>query len=175
MTYLKSSIHPLPEYFDRYILECPYDELYEALEKTTDTFRDFNWKKAAELGTTAYAPGKWSIPDIVQHLTDTEWVFNYRALRFARNDQTVLSSYDENEFAIAAEASKRPLHELVEEFLDLRKSTLHLFRSFTAEMLERSGVCWNKRVSVAGLGFISAGHPVHHLKVIEERYFPLIK
>lgn len=174
MTYLKSQINPMPEYFDRYILECPYDELYEALEKTEMQFRHFDWKHAEQIGHQVYAPGKWTIPDIVQHLTDTEWVFAYRALRFARNDQTVLSSYDENNFANEATANRRPLSELVEEFLNLRRSSIFLFRSFTTEMLDRSGVCWDKNVSVAGLGFIMAGHPVHHLKVIEERYFLLV-
>lgn len=174
MEYYRHQINPLPEYFDRYILECPFDELYTALVKTQEMFRQFDWKKAEAIGTRLYAPGKWTIPDILQHLIDTEWVFAYRALRFARNDQTVLSSYDENFFAETAEANRRPVHDLIDEFLALRTSSLLLFRSFTPEMLDRSGVCWNKKLSVAGLGFIMAGHPVHHLKVIEERYFPLV-
>jgi hypothetical protein len=173
MEYFRHQINPLPEYFDRYILECPFDELFTALQKTREQFQNFHWEKADAIGQQVYAPGKWTIADILQHLIDTEWVFAYRALRFARNDQTVLSSYDENYFAQTAEANRRPVTELVEDFLSLRASSLMLFRSFSPEMLDRTGVCWNKKLSVAGLGFIMAGHPVHHLKVIEERYFPL--
>lgn len=173
MHYFKSQINPLPEYFDRYILECPFDELHGALEKTEILFRNFNWKRAEQLGHQVYAPGKWSIPDIIQHLIDTEWIFAYRALRFARNDATVLSSYDENDYAKAAMANRRPLLDLVNEFLSVRRSTQYLFHSFTQEMMEKKGICWNKSVSVAGIGFIMAGHPVHHLKVIEERYFTM--
>lgn len=172
MRYFKNQLGPLPDYFDRYILECPFEELYEALEHSAVLFRDFNWTAAAQQGLAVYAPGKWTIPDILQHLIDAEWIFAYRALRFARQDATVLPGYDEQHFVQQAAAGHRPLMDLVEELLVLRQSTLLLFRSFTPEMLERSGKCWDKQLSVAALGFIIAGHPVHHLRVIEARYLP---
>lgn len=170
MPYFKNQLGPLPDYFDRYILECPFDELFEALERSAVIFREFNWAAAAQVGLSVYAPGKWTIPDILRHLIDAEWIFAYRALRFARQDTTELPGYDEQHFVLQAAAGRRPLMEQVEEFLALRQSTLLLFRSFTPEMLEHSGRCWDKQLSVAALGFVIAGHPVHHLSVIEARY-----
>ena len=117
-----------------------------------------------------YAEGKWTIKEVVQHMIDGERVFTYRALRFARKDDTPLPGFDENLFAQTAKADKRSWNDLVEEFAALRKSTESMFASFDNEQLEQSGVANENSNYVLGIGYILAGHVNHHCQVIKERY-----
>ena len=107
-------------------------------------------------------------------MIDTERIMSYRALRFARNDQTTLPGFDEDLFSTSAHAATRSLEDLLDEFAVVRQATIVLFKSFDEEMLLRTGICFNKRVSVLAIGFILVGHPIHHGHVIQERYLPLL-
>lgn len=124
----------------------------------------------AEKHLYRYAPGKWTIKELLQHLIDTERVFAYRALRFSRNDSTDLPGFDENEFAGNCNANDRPFGELLSEFELIRASSIALFRSFTDEMLFRKGITNGNSMSVRAAGYIISGHLLHHLQVIKERY-----
>ncbi len=104
------------------------------------------------------------------HLIDTERIFCYRALRIARNDKTNLPGFDENDFARNSKANKRTLQELTEEFKAVRQATLSLFRSFDAEDWIKTGMASNSEISVRAIGFILAGHAIHHQRIIKERY-----
>jgi len=117
-----------------------------------------------------YAPGKWSIREIVGHLADAERVFSYRALRIGRNDQTPLPSFDENAWMPYGNFDGRPLADLLSELRVVRQSTLALYRSFTAEAVARRGVASQKEISVRAIIYITAGHERHHVKVVRERY-----
>ncbi len=117
-----------------------------------------------------YAEGKWTIKEIVQHLIDTERVFNYRALRFARKDTTDLAGFDENVYVENSNANSREFIELLEEFAALRKDTVLLYKSFSSETLLQKGTASGNTMSVRALGYITSGHLLHHLKVIQERY-----
>lgn len=117
-----------------------------------------------------YADGKWTIKDILQHLIDAERIFAYRALRFSRNDQTQLASFDENEYVIEANANRRSIQDLLTELAVVRQSTLSLFRSFSQEELLRNGIASNNPMSVRALGFVIIGHQNHHQRIFEERY-----
>ncbi len=117
-----------------------------------------------------YAVGKWSIKELLQHIIDAERVFAYRALRFARNDASELTGFDENLYVETSEAGARKMASLLEEFDLLRKSNIRMFESFDGPMLERTGRVDGNLISVRALGFIICGHLMHHLKVIEERY-----
>lgn len=118
----------------------------------------------------AYAPGKWTIRELMQHLMDAERIFCYRALCFARKDTVILPSFDENEYAVNSFANTRSWQDLLEEFISLRKSTLHLFNSFTPGMLEMTGKAGANTLSVEQCGFIIIGHLAHHIKIIRDRY-----
>jgi hypothetical protein len=118
-----------------------------------------------------YAEGKWTIKDIIQHLIDTERVFSYRALRFARKDSTELPGYDENLYADTANGSERKLQEMLTELALVRQSTIMLFKSFSAESLLYTGIASNNVASVRALGFIIIGHQNHHMKIFKERYY----
>ena len=118
----------------------------------------------------AYAEGKWTVKEVVQHIIDAERVFSYRALRFARKDSTALPGFNENVFAANAKVDKRSWEDLLDELSVVRKSTELLFASFDQDQLEAEGISNNHSIYVLGIGFICAGHCLHHQKVIEERY-----
>jgi len=117
-----------------------------------------------------YAEGKWTVREVLAHMIDAERIFAYRALRFARNDKTALAGWDENEYAPYLNASARTLKKLGDEMTHLRSTTVDLFESFNEEMLTRKGVANNNEMSVLVLGFVTAGHEAHHLRVLTERY-----
>ena len=164
----------MPDFFDRYINLVEDVPVVEALQSRSQVFPTADMPKIYALGDKVYAPGKWTIKDVVQHITDNERIQAYRALRFARNDASVLPGYDEEPFAKEARAERRSLEALLEEFEATRRSNILLFRSFTEEMLLRKGICFGKEMSVLALGFVLAGHQEHHVRIVRERYFPLV-
>ncbi len=170
----KSDITEMPEYFDKYINLVGDIDVVEALEKYGIEFLKAEFSKFEQLADKIYAPAKWTAKDILQHIIDTERIFCYRALRFARHDHTPLQGCDENMDAMNAKANDRELGDIIEEFNYTRLSTIALFKSFNEKMLLSEGVANDKRVSVLAIGFMLAGHFIHHLKVIEDKYYPLI-
>ncbi len=170
----KSDINPMPEFFDRYINLAEDEEVIVSLERNLKALETLDVKQLNTLGDKVYAPGKWTIKDIFQHLIDNERIQSYRALRIARNDKTIMPGYDENLLAQNTTASQQTLQSLIEEFKLVRKSSIVLFKRFTDEMLQRKGVCSGIEISVLALGFQLSGHQIHHLKVIRERYLPLL-
>ena len=120
--------------------------------------------------TSGYAPGKWSIRDIVLHMADTERVMSYRALRIARADATPLASFDENAWTPMAGADARSMESLLGELEATRRSTVAMLEGLPAEAWSREGTASGKRVTVRALAWIIAGHERHHLAIIRERY-----
>ncbi len=117
-----------------------------------------------------YAPGKWSVKEVVGHLMDSERVFCYRALRFARGDQTPLSGFDENVYVPAGKFDPRPVADVAAELDAVRRATIALFHGFDAAALARRGTANGKEVSVRALAYIIAGHERHHVAILRERY-----
>ena len=171
----KSQIVQMPQFFDRYINLADDLDIVEALEKydTIETLVD--QQKLEKLGDQKYAPGKWTVKDIVQHITDNERIQAYRAMRFSRNDKSSLPGYDENLLADNTNASARSLNDLLAEFAAVRRSNILLYRSFSDEMQQRTGICFNTNISVLALGFVLVGHQIHHSNIIRERYYPLLE
>lgn len=118
----------------------------------------------------AYADGKWTVKDVLQHVIDAERIFTYRLLRIARHDQTPLPGFEENDYAANAGASARSLDSLKEEFSAVRKSTDLLLLSLTEEQLERSGITNNTEVSANAIAYVLFGHLLHHKEILEQRY-----
>ena len=117
----------------------------------------------------AYAPGKWTIKEVVGHLIDAERTFAYRILAFSRG-QRELPGFDENTYVEKATFNSRTLQDLADEFKTTRESNLYLFRSLTAEQLTATGIANNNKISVAALLYIAAGHELHHINILNERY-----
>ena len=117
-----------------------------------------------------YAEGKWSIREVVGHLSDAERVFAYRALRFARADATPLPGFDENEFMKRARLDERPMSGLIAEYEAVRAASVALFDGLFADEWTRHGTASGKEMSVRALAWVIAGHELHHLGILKERY-----
>lgn len=170
----RSEITVLPEYFDRYINLVEDIELVVALERSYSALTTLDLARMEQLGDKVYAPGKWTVRDIFQHLVDTERILSYRALRFARKDRTPLPGFDENNFAEASPANTRNLEDIINELKIVRQSSLLMCKSFDDGAMNRVGVSSNKEISVVAIGFTIVGHQAHHLAVIERLYIPLL-
>ncbi len=170
---MKSAINPMPEYYKQYIQLVTEDYLGVALKNSLGAIETIDINLFHNIGDTVYAPGKWTVKDILQHLIDSERVFSYRAMRFAREDSTELPGYDENLYAKTALASSRSLESILSEFESVRTSTIYLFESFSTQALLRIGACNEKQISVLGLVFTIIGHQIHHFNVINDKYADL--
>lgn len=164
----------MPKYFDRYINLIDDVELDEAFETSLQELATFDRAAYRALGLQTYAPGKWTVPDILQHLIDWERIMTYRALVFAREVSKQAPGHDENQMALTAGASARSIDELIDEMVALRKSTRYFFRTLNTVQLQQSGICWESEMSALALGFTILGHQKHHFELLKARYLPLV-
>jgi uncharacterized damage-inducible protein DinB len=157
-------------YFDRYISLVPDGNFLELLGLQTQETRDFFEKLSEETSNYTYAPGKWSIKEVLGHVMDTERVFAYRALCIARGEQQPLPGFDQNDYAAAAEYSRVPISKVVQHYTALRVSTFFLLEQIPATAWNRTGISSQKRISLRAIAYIIAGHERHHLRKISELY-----
>jgi DinB superfamily len=159
-----------PAYAADYVARVPdgdvVDILSSQLVETMSLLRSIPESKA----DYRYAPEKWSIKEVVGHLSDAERVFAYRALRFSRADTTPVEGFDENTFVANAPFTQATLENLTNELEHLRRSTIHLFANLGAEAMDRRGIANGQPVSVRALAFIIAGHETRHLNTLRTRY-----
>lgn len=160
----------VPSFYHRYINHVEQEDLKAALDAQTPALIEFLENLPAEKRDYRYGADKWTIKEVLQHIIDAERIFAYRALCFARKDQTSLPSFDENTYADNSKAAKRNWDTMVEEFRTVRRATELLFDSFDEEQLDATGIANNNPVYVSAVGFIIVGHATHHLKIIKERY-----
>ena len=117
-----------------------------------------------------YAENKWTIKEILVHIMDDERIFMYRALRIARNDKTPLPGFEQDDYVPYSRANERSLANIFREYKTVRNATLSLFNSLSKEDLMRVGTANNHHVNVRALAYHIAGHELHHLNIIKERY-----
>ncbi len=170
----RTDIQPLPEYYDRYIKLVPDVQLSEAFDNSIRQLETLDRHLLGNLAGKRYAPNKWTVNEIIQHLTDTERIMSYRTLLYARRDETIPQGFDQNLLVDNAGADKRPISELLQELTILRRATGSMFDSFDDETLRCKGICWNYEITVLAMGFAMIGHQLHHLKIIEEKYYSLL-
>ena len=164
----------VPEFYHNYIKKAPENDLLTALKNNTSEFNALLKDIPSDKHDYSYAEGKWTVKEILQHIIDNERIQAYRALRFARNDKTLLPGYDENLFAANTHLAGTTVESLLEEFAVTRRSNIMMFENFSDEMLQRTGICFNVTIPVLALGFVLAGHQLHHLNIIRERYLPIV-
>jgi hypothetical protein len=157
-------------YFDRYTSLVKETNVADALNNQDAALEDFFSKVSEEKSDYAYAEGKWTLKEMLQHMIDTERIFTYRALAVSRKETMNLPGFDENLYADNSDAGRRTWADLAEEMRVVRKSTKILYGSFSDEMMEMEGTANNNKCKVSTIGFIIPGHVIHHLKVAEERY-----
>ena len=160
-----------PPYYGKYVSLIPEDDIVAALEKQPpELMALLSTRKEAD-GDLRYAPGKWSVKEVLGHVIDTERVFSYRALRIARNDQTPMEGFEQDDYVKYGPFGQCSLARLVEEFKSVRLATLSLFRGLDEAAWVRRGVANKNGVSVRAIAYIIAGHELHHRNILKEKYF----
>jgi hypothetical protein len=157
-------------YYFIYIDQVAGDDPLAAIETQLDESLAFFSRISEEKSLYRYAPEKWSVRQVLNHVTDTERAFAFRALWFGRGFDTPLPSYDQNVAASGAEADKVSWAAHVDEFHQVRRSTISLFRNMPPEAWLRKGIASDNPFSVRALAYIVAGHVAHHVTVLNKRY-----
>ncbi|MCW5516689.1 DinB family protein [Muriicola sp. Z0-33] len=145
-------------------------ELKELMSKQLNNFPQFIESLPDEKLQYAYAEGKWTILETLVHILDAERVFQYRALRFARKDDTPLPGFDQDIYVPSSMANQRTKKDIIEEYKAVRSSSIALFAPLNEEALHRFGTASGGKMTVAALGFMICGHQKHHRNIIRERY-----
>lgn len=169
-----ASMRPQPDehhpYYEKYIALVPQPTPVPALEEQIAEFLPLLHGLTEAQGGLRYAPGKWSVKQVVQHVIDGERVFAYRALRAARGDRTPLASFDENSYAERAEVDRRSMRSLADELEALRRANVSMFASMGDDELRRRTIASEHEISARALAYIIAGHARHHGILLRERY-----
>lgn len=166
----KPNYQDFPPYCHHYFDLVAEDDLMEALKNSRDNTLKFISEIPAAKENFNYAENKWTVKQVLSHIIDCERIYAYRALRFSRQDKTELPGFDEDLFAANTNASRRSLHNLAEEYKAVRESTIFLFEHMTEEMLDFKGMANKLWLTPRAIGFLTAGHNIHHCKIIKERY-----
>jgi len=156
-------------YAARYVDLVGNDPILEILEHQQHSTYDYFLKMSPQQASYAYAEGKWTIKQVLGHMADTERVFAYRALAFSR-EAIELPGFDQDVYMEKATFNGRSLVDLADEFKIVRESTIFLFKSFTDEQSTQKGIASGNPVSVRALAYMIAGHEMHHIKILKERY-----
>ena len=158
------------KYIQRYLDLIPSQNWMEEMAKSEAETLQIYSKLNDETALYKYEEGKWTLKEMLLHIIDTERIFQYRALSFARNETQDLLGFDENLFAENSLANERTLKSLIDEYKANRQSSIILFENFSEKVLAKTGTSSGNRISVKQLGYLIIGHNLHHLNVIRERY-----
>ncbi|HWW14223.1 MAG TPA: DinB family protein [Candidatus Dormibacteraeota bacterium] len=158
-------------YYDRYISLIQGEDILNTLDQQRREMMLLISCRDDEEGGFRYAPEKWSAKEVLGHVCDTERIFAYRALRIARADATPLGGFEQDDYVRNGPFAQRPLADLVEDFIAVRRATLSLLRNLDETAWSRRGIANKNEVSVRALAYIIAGHELHHRRILEEKYF----
>ena len=156
--------------FSNYVELVADGDIIETLEQEIENSLSLLRTIPQDKANFRYAPEKWSVKELLGHLIDSERIFSYRALRFARNDQTPLPGYEQNDYVRNADFDGRSLADMAEEFSTVRRATIQLFRPLNETEWLRRGKANENDISVRALAYIIAGHELHHMEVLRTRY-----
>jgi uncharacterized damage-inducible protein DinB len=158
------------DFYSGYIDKVPGNDFLQVLKNNASTTLAFLSNLTPIQWDYRYAPDKWSIKEMILHIIDSERIFTYRALRIARGDQTPLPGFEQNDYVPLSKASERSAESIISEYQAVRNASLALFTNFDDDMLHRKGTASETPITVLALGFIVAGHELHHLNILKERY-----
>lgn len=157
-------------FYANYISQVQGNDILAALDEQRRQMLLLLSGRSESDGDIRYAPGKWSVKEVVGHICDAERVMSYRALCIARADATPLPGFDENNYVANSSFSRTPLADLIENFIAVRRATLSLFRNFDEQAWGRRGIANKNEVTVRALAYIIAGHELHHRRILQEKY-----
>lgn len=158
------------KYIQRYLDQIPSEDWLGELKKSGEKTVGIYSTLTEEQSHFAYAEGKWTLKELLLHLSDTERVFQYRILAFARGEQSALPGFDENDYTANSFANERSLESLLEEYKLVRKSSHILLETLNPHVLANKGIASGNEITVETIGRLIVGHNYHHLSIIEERY-----
>jgi uncharacterized damage-inducible protein DinB len=158
-------------YYDRYIALVLGEEILNTLDQQRRQTMLLLSGRDEDDGNFRYAPGKWSAKEVLGHVCDTERIFTYRALRISRGDSAPMEGFEQDDYVRNGPFANRPLGDLVEEFIAVRRATLSLLRNLDETAWTRRGIANKNEVSVRALAYIIAGHELHHRRILEEKIF----
>lgn len=153
-----------------YVSKAQNSNILEVLSESYTQFLEGAEKITREQAAYRYKPEKWSVKEVLQHITDAERIFCYRALCVARGEKQSLLGFDEDEYTKNSFADEKTVQQIIEEFSTVRVATISLFASFNEQQLTKLGTANNATVSVRAIGAIIVGHQLHHLDVLNTRY-----
>jgi hypothetical protein len=169
-----ASLRPNPgeyvPYYERYISLVPGNNVLAALDEQRRQMLLLLSGRTEADGDLRYAPDKWSLKEVLGHVNDTERIMTYRALRIARNDATPIEGFEEDDYVRNGPFGQRPLSDLIEDYIAVRRATVSLFRNLDEATWSRRGVANKNEVTVRALAYFAAGHELHHRRIIEEKY-----
>jgi uncharacterized damage-inducible protein DinB len=160
----KSEYHPYAQTYIDYVIDLDPVEVLQA------SHLDFYENIASHKLSYRYGEGKWSIAEVLGHIIDTERIFSYRLLRIGRGDTTPMAGFEQDDYVVNAKSGERSWISLLDEYIAVRQSTLSLIDSFSAKELGRLGTASDHAFSARALVCMMAGHELHHIRIIKERY-----
>ena len=158
------------EYYDRYTSLVPESDILQVLREQLENVRALIAALPAEQELRRYAPGKWSIREVMGHLNDVERIFSYRAFTFAHGEAAALPGFEDADYVRESNFAQTPLQDLLAHFVALRQANILLLEQLRETDWARSGVASDNPVTVRALVWIMAGHVRHHVKILQERY-----
>ncbi|MEH7351983.1 DinB family protein [Neobacillus drentensis] len=164
-----------PEYYVPYVNLVSDGDLLPILKENLDATIALFEGISEEDGHFRYAPGKWSIKEVLVHMTDTERIMAYRLLRIGRGDQTPLAGFSENDYINGSQFNQLPIKNIIEDFIAVRKSTITLIQNMPEEAWIRKGFANDKEITTRAIAYIILGHAIHHCNIINERYLSVLK
>jgi hypothetical protein len=159
-----------PSYFEPYISKTEGDDIHSLLSLSVESLKSFLLSIPEAKAGFAYAPGKWTVKQVLQHCIDTERIFAYRALCIARGETQPLPGFDEKLYAANVNVENKSLQSLKDEMLLVRQSAVMLFSNLTNTELDRTGTVGGNALTPLALGFLIAGHWLHHQSILTSRY-----
>jgi hypothetical protein len=162
-------------YYADYIALVPEEDILAVLESQVEGMARLFAGRRDDAGAFCYAPGKWTIAEVLGHVIDVERVDAYRALRIARNDKTPLPGFEQDDYVHYGPHARCRVSDLLGEFRHVRLANVALFRALDAGAWMRRGVANNHEVTVRALAYVLAGHARHHMRILERKYFPAIQ
>src|SRR5579864_2676202 len=159
-------------YYDRYISLVPGSDILGTLDSQRRQSMLLLSGRDESDGDFRYASDKWSAKEVLGHVCDTERIMSYRALRIARGDRTPIEGFEQDDYVRNSPFRQRPLAELIEDYIAVRRATLTLLRNLDEAAWNRRGIANNNEVSVRAIAYTIAGHELHHRRILEEKYFP---
>ncbi len=169
-----ASLRPQPgeyaPYYDRYISLVPGNDVLAALDDQRRQMLLLLSGRTEADGELRYAPGKWSVKEVLGHINDTERIMSYRALRIARGDATPIDGFEQDDYVRNGQFGRWPLSDLIEDYIAMRRATVSLLRHLDEAAWTRRGVANKNEVTVRALAYVIAGHELHHRGILEEKY-----